>query len=198
MHGKSLGMRCAALAVGAIFCLGVGAVRADNDEPGGLRGEMLKDLTQLERKVVGLAEAFSQEQYGWRPAEGIRSVSESLMHLAAANHQILGAFDMEMPEGVGEMEEITDKGQVVAAVKGAIEAVRQAIHATADDQMDQKIPFFGGEWSRRAVLYLCASHMHEHLGQSIAYARSVGVVPPWSRPASDDGDDGDGDEGGDG
>jgi len=22
--------------------------------------------------------------------------------------------------------------------------------------------------------------MHEHLGQSIAYARSVGVTPPWT------------------
>jgi hypothetical protein len=25
-----------------------------------------------------------------------------------------------------------------------------------------------------------ANHMHEHLGQSIAYARVNGVVPPWS------------------
>ena len=24
------------------------------------------------------------------------------------------------------------------------------------------------------------THIHEHLGQSIAYARSNGVVPPWS------------------
>ena len=25
------------------------------------------------------------------------------------------------------------------------------------------------------------THLHEHLGQLIAYARSNGVVPPWSR-----------------
>jgi uncharacterized damage-inducible protein DinB len=25
-----------------------------------------------------------------------------------------------------------------------------------------------------------ANHMHEHLGQAIAYARVNGVVPPWS------------------
>jgi hypothetical protein len=24
------------------------------------------------------------------------------------------------------------------------------------------------------------SHLHEHLGQSIAYARTNGVAPPWS------------------
>jgi hypothetical protein len=24
-------------------------------------------------------------------------------------------------------------------------------------------------------------HMHEHLGQSIAYARMNGITPPWSK-----------------
>ena len=29
-------------------------------------------------------------------------------------------------------------------------------------------------------MMIIATHAHEHLGQSIAYARSNGVVPPWS------------------
>ena len=32
----------------------------------------------------------------------------------------------------------------------------------------------GDVWIRAVV------HMHEHLGQSIAYARANSVVPPWS------------------
>ena len=31
------------------------------------------------------------------------------------------------------------------------------------------------------VLVTVLSHLHEHLGQSIAYARMNGVAPPWSR-----------------
>ena len=34
-----------------------------------------------------------------------------------------------------------------------------------------------GEW---AVMLQLVTHMNEHLGQSIAYARMNGVVPPWS------------------
>jgi hypothetical protein len=30
------------------------------------------------------------------------------------------------------------------------------------------------------VLTLLVSHLHEHLGQAIAYARMNGVAPPWS------------------
>jgi hypothetical protein len=33
-----------------------------------------------------------------------------------------------------------------------------------------------------------ATHAHEHLGQSIAYARMNGVVPPWSQGARGGGD----------
>jgi len=31
---------------------------------------------------------------------------------------------------------------------------------------------------------IIANHVSEHMGQSVAYARMNGIVPPWSRPAS--------------
>ena len=34
---------------------------------------------------------------------------------------------------------------------------------------------------RRPVFTTMMNHLHEHLGQSIAYARMNGVVPPWSQ-----------------
>jgi uncharacterized damage-inducible protein DinB len=42
------------------------------------------------------------------------------------------------------------------------------------------VELFGMKMSKRATLILLASHSHEHLGQSIAYARSNGIVPPWT------------------
>ena len=35
--------------------------------------------------------------------------------------------------------------------------------------------------TRQGFWILATTHLHEHLGQAIAYARSNGVVPPWSR-----------------
>jgi uncharacterized damage-inducible protein DinB len=54
---------------------------------------------------------------------------------------------------------------VVAGLKDPSKATRQYGRA---------VP----EWS---VLLQLVAHMNEHLGQSIAYARMNGVVPPWSR-----------------
>ena len=39
----------------------------------------------VSRQLVGLAEAIPAEKFGWRPATGVRSVSEVLMHIALAN-----------------------------------------------------------------------------------------------------------------
>jgi hypothetical protein len=44
-----------------------------------LKASFVRDLDTLRGKFVGLAEAFPQDKYTWRPMEGVRSVSEVLM-----------------------------------------------------------------------------------------------------------------------
>ena len=52
------------------------------------RDEALARLSSIEEKVVGLAEAVPDKSYTWRPGEGVRSVSEVYLHIAAANYGI--------------------------------------------------------------------------------------------------------------
>ena len=44
------------------------------------------------------------------------------------------------------------------------------------------VNFFGGQVTLAWLMMHTVAHAHEHLGQSIAYARMNGVVPPWSTP----------------
>ena len=44
--------------------------------------------------------------------------------------------------------------------------------------------FFGRDVTARAVYLRILVHVHEHMGQAIAYARVNGIVPPWSHPAA--------------
>ncbi len=149
-------------------------------------------MANLEKKVVDLAAAVPADKYAWAPTPEVRNVAASYVHMAQANHQILQAFGVEPPEGVGDMEQkITEKVAVVESLKTSFAAVRDTVKELSDQDLETRVSFFGREWSKRQVLMLIAGHCHEHLGQSIAYARSVGVVPPWSRAQEDSGDDGD-------
>lgn len=48
-----------------------------------LRDRYLADLDSVHVKVMALAAAIPEDAYGWRPAPGVRSISEVLMHFAA-------------------------------------------------------------------------------------------------------------------
>ena len=124
------------------------------------------------------------DKYSWRPAPGVRSVGEVYLHVVGGNSFIptfLGAPPME---GVSRETEktVTDKAQIVALSKKSIENARAAAANVPEADLNKKVKTFGGrEMSERQVLLILLNHLHEHLGQSIAYARSNGVTPPWSR-----------------
>jgi len=77
---------------------------------------------------------------------------------------------------------VTDKAKVVELLKQSMAHARSAVGATPDADLDKKVKFFGGaDATERAVIMVIGNHLHEHLGQSIAYARANGVTPPWSK-----------------
>ena len=49
-----------------------------------------------------------------------------------------------------------------------------------DADLDKSLDWFGGKNTEPGVLLFITRHLAEHLGQSIAYARSVGGTPPWT------------------
>jgi hypothetical protein len=53
--------------------------------------------------------------------------------------------------------------------------------AYSDNDLQAPVKRFGRDMTKQGVLMLILNDQHEHLGQSIAYARSNSVVPPWSK-----------------
>jgi uncharacterized damage-inducible protein DinB len=167
------------------------APRAQADSHSGFMADYLADLERTGQRMISLAEAVPAEKYSWSPTDEVRTVSEVYMHVVGTNYLLpvaLGAAPpegMEMPENpfalMQEWEQtVTEKDAVVAKLQSSLDYALQAIPTLAD--MDEQVELFGPPRSRRAFVMIILDHVHEHLGQSIAYARSIGVVPPWSHP----------------
>ncbi len=141
---------------------------------------LLKDPTE---KLVSLAEAMPAEKYSWRPEEGVRSVSEVYVHVAASSYYFLKSIGFEPPVDLGRDAEkkITDKKQVLDVLKNAMDFVKTSATQVRAADLNKKIKMFGQEMDVRSVLMALSGHLHEHLGQSIAYARTNAVTPPWSK-----------------
>ena len=151
--------------------------------PGGFRGEFLGSVADAEKKLVSLAEAEPQEKYSWRPGEGVRSIGEVYVHVAMDNYYFMSLVGVKPPAMEKDLEKtLTDKAKVIGYLKESFAWVKSATANIKDEELEKATKMFGMMTTARGVLLVLATHMHEHLGQSIAYARTNGVVPPWSMP----------------
>lgn len=137
------------------------------------------------RKMVALAEAMPAESYGWQPDEGVMSVVRVYMHIANYNymypHQNMG-IDPGEGAGYDEWEDmITDKERAVLTLERSMDHVRWVLSNISEADLHRPTMLYGRQVAQWAVLLQLVTHMNEHLGQSIAYARMNGVTPPWSR-----------------
>lgn len=73
------------------------------------------------RQIVALAEAIPAEKFGWRPAPGVRSVSEVLMHAASGNYFFLRSMGVKAGEDLPKNPEktVTAKADVVRRLKAS-------------------------------------------------------------------------------
>jgi uncharacterized damage-inducible protein DinB len=150
---------------------------------GPFRTDFLSQLDDVEKKVLDLADAVPADKYGWRPEEGVRSISEVYVHIAAANYLFPSIVGSKVPEGAmsdDNEKKITGKKEVMEFVKKSFAFVRQVVQNTPDDDLARPAKMFGQQTTVQNVYFTCANHMHEHLGQSIAYARTNHIVPPWT------------------
>lgn len=140
-------------------------------------------LTGNQLQVVQLAEAFPEEKYDWRPAEGISSVGEALLHVAGANYFLGSKLGFAPPEDVDIMglSKITGKENIIAALKKSNEFVLKNITKVEDGTLDEEVDFGFMKSNKLGGLLAIMEHNGEHKGQLIAYARTNGVVPPWSK-----------------
>ncbi len=155
----------------------------------GVKESILLQISQAQEKLMALAEAMPPEKYGWKPGEGVRSVGEVFNHVASANYFFPTLWGGTVPAGVDpqslEKAMSGDKAKTVDTLKKSFDNVREAIAAVPEADLNRKIKIFGHDATVRDAMMILASHAHEHLGQSIAYARSNGVTPPWSAKSSD-------------
>lgn len=158
----------------------------NNGATGGaaLRRELMNHFNTSIGKFIALAEAMPAESYGWRPEKDAMPVAQVYAHVARYNYYYpASSMGVTSPADIklDTVESMRDKAQLVQLLRRSAEHVRRAVADMPVSQLEKTTKLYGREVPQWAVLMQLVAHMNEHLGQSIAYARSNNVVPPWSR-----------------
>ncbi len=163
------------------------------------RQEILPPFHEARDKALALAAAIPESKYSWRPGNGVRSAGEVYMHIASGNRLLL-MFLAPTPPSRAELEKViragedgekavTEKARIMENLKQSFEQVRAAIQKASEADITRKVKFFRSETTGRGIFVVIVAHISEHLGQSIAYARMNGIVPPWSAASGGAGED---------
>ena len=153
--------------------------------------DLREDIEQVEKKLIDLARAIPEEKYSWRPGPGVRSVGEVLLHISADNYLMPSAigFPADAASGVKGDDYNTalafekktmNKAAAIAELQRSFAYLKKHLSDTPAAKMAQPVSMFGMSLTGQKAWILTTTHLHEHLGQLIAYARTNGVAPPWS------------------
>jgi uncharacterized damage-inducible protein DinB len=186
----TLGLLCLAASVTAVHAKQEAnhtqmAASDDKTSPSyDMKAQALVDLQQLQKKYVDLAQAIPADKYTWRPEPGARSVSELFLHVAAANYGIPTMMTGTAPpagfQREGFEKSTTDKAKVIEQLNESFAFAEAAVKKMSNADFAKAEKKLGPDANDGDVVYILVTHNHEHLGQSIAYARVNGVTPPWT------------------
>jgi hypothetical protein len=146
------------------------------------------DIQTMKDKFIGLAEAFDESMYDYRPMEGVRSVRDVLALAVVEAHIFPTAWGYAPPAGAGsgfgpENQRVAgfNKAQMVRELNSAFDHLIGVVRGMDEAKRNESSSYFGRQMPVHANIATAMADMHEHLGQLIAYARANRVVPPWSR-----------------
>jgi len=148
-------------------------------QPAGIQAAFAKDAGTLSDKFTGLARVMSGN-YDWKPAQGVRSVAD-VFNLIVKENGLLAGVLPGTPNTGASPAPFTDPEKMQEALKASYLNLQKAITALSDNDLQAPVKLFGRDWTKQDAVMHILEDQHEHLGQSIAYARSNGVVPPWSK-----------------
>lgn len=162
-----------------------------------LAKEFVGQVEFVQGRLVDLANAVPQANYSWRPEEGVRSVGEVYLHAAFGNYIFVTVSGGTVPKDVGfEMDfskakawetQTTDKTEIIEILNQSFATLKERVAVLTEEDLNREVEIFGMKMSVRNFSISMIGHAHEHLGQSVAYARINGVTPPWSQKSEDEG-----------
>ncbi len=148
-------------------------------QPAKIQAAFGDDAGTLSGKFTGLARVMAGK-YDWKPGQGVRSVAD-VFNLIVKENGLLAGVLSGTPNTGAKPAPITDPEKMQEALKASYANLQKAITGLSDTDLQTRVKLFGEDMTKQEALMLILEDQHEHLGQSIAYARTNGVVPPWSK-----------------
>lgn len=175
---------------------------AQSPSRGPVSDAMWREFDLYRTRLLDLAKAIPADKYAWRPNADARSIGEVILHVSLNNYPLMEMLNRPAPASLyagvpgtaGRERQLAlfkknvELEKAFPSKEKALEVSVQAFDATAalltelkEAELSKPTKFVDRESTYAGIEMRIVAHLHEHLGQLIAYARSNGIAPPWSQ-----------------
>lgn len=150
-------------------------------------------VTQLENRVMSLAEAMPEDKFDFNPTNlnladsrsPVRTFAGQLKHLATDNYAIWSPMTGDaMPAGIKNVdgpEDLKTRAEILKFVKDSFALGHKAAATLTSENAVEALTFRGTKAARLFLATFAIEHAQDHCGQLAVYLRLSGITPPGSR-----------------
>ena len=153
--------------------------------------DLTNQVSETQKKIVDLAKAMPEAAFNWRAGKA-RTTAEVLQHIIAENYFLPALAGQAIPGDVNIKADDyktvqayenrkAPRAEVLADLEKSFAHFTSAMSKVAPKQLSDTVSAFGMKFGGQQYWIMTTTHLSEHLGQLIAYARANDIVPPWSR-----------------
>jgi uncharacterized damage-inducible protein DinB len=160
--------------------------------------ELAESYRTVRKNTIAVATDIPEDQYGFRPANGSRSVAESLVHIATSNrfqHKLHAVdrrntfvgidFASVMREFQAEEKRQRTKGEIIELLRANGETFAAWLEGLSEEFLGEQISMMPGQTpaskSRFELLLATKEHEMHHRAQLMLVERLLGIVPHLTR-----------------
>ena len=158
--------------------------------------DLARSFRTVRENTIKIAEEIPDNQYGFRPADKVRTVGETLAHLAVAprfmhrfHAERLKAFDIAGFPAIFERirkeeAELNSKPRILESLRTGGEEFAKWLATLSDDVLAEQVQNPAGDpptKTRFEMLLSIKEHEMHHRGQLMMIERMLGITPHLTR-----------------
>jgi DinB family protein len=192
---KQVAMAILVLAIGAsgatVAANAQMAAQAKPDQKPTFAMVLDRNLTNVEKEVVGAAEAMPDDKFNFAPTQGefkgVRTFALQVRHIAVANYMLASGILGEKPpveiKSENGPDTLTSKADIVKYLRDSFAYAHKAANSIDENNVLGMVqsPFGPNKVTRLSLAIGMISHPFDHYGQMVEYLRMNGIIPPASR-----------------
>lgn len=159
--------------------------------------DMGRSFRTVRNNTIQIAEEIPEEKYDFRPAEGARSVAETLRHIAVSTNiatmihgerhtqLTMAMFGDVMAKQIAAEAELKTKSDILKALREKGDAFAAFLEGMSDEALAEQVRFAAESnmppKTRFEMLLSPKEHEMHHRGQLMVIERMLGITPHLTR-----------------